>query len=221
MRDAADGLRRVDPGYRQQRGKIRFSSTEVLHITVAIVVLSAAFAIVFRGSHLDSDPTRNLMLIIGMSFLLVICSFLFHEFGHKFVAQRYNLWSEFRMWAAGLVLALFISYFGFLFAAPGAVYIQGNIDKDTYGKISLAGPSVNLVIAAVAIAVVFSLTPGTLAYVIFQMLAFLNSWFGLFNMIPIPPFDGSKIFAWNKSVYLAALAIGVIEFAIVMLYIMY
>jgi len=220
MRDAADGLRRVDPGYRQPHGKIRFSRTEVLHITVAIVVLSAAFVMVFRGSYLDPDPTRNLLLIIGMCFLLVICSFLFHEFGHKFVAQRYNAWSEFRAFPMGLVLALMVSFFGFLFAAPGAVYIQGNIDKNTYGKISLAGPSVNFVIAAVAIAVVFSLTPGTLAYVIFQMLAYLNSWFGLFNMIPILPFDGSKIFAWNKSVYLGALAISVIEFAIVMLYIM-
>ena len=218
MRDAADGLRRVDPGYKRPRGKISFSKTEILHITVAMVVLSAAFSIMMRGSTLDSDPTMNIIFIVGMSFILVICSFLLHEFGHKFLAQRYNAWSEFRVYPFGLVMALVFSMAGFLFAAPGAVYIRGNIDKDTYGKVSLAGPGVNFVIAAISIATAFSMSSGTLAYVIFQMLAYLNAFLGLFNMIPVPPFDGSKIVAWNIPVYLAAAAIGAVELAIVWLY---
>lgn len=218
MRDSADGMRRVGPGYHRPQGKISFSKTEVLHITAAIVVLSAAFSIIMRNSHLDSDPTTNLLLIIGMSFILVICSFLFHEFGHKFIAQRYNAWSEFRAYPAGLAIAIVFSLLGFLFAAPGAVYIRGNIDKETYGKISLAGPAVNFIISAVAIAIAFSLTPGTLAYVIFQMLAYLNAFLGLFNLIPILPFDGSKIVAWSIPVYLAVAAIGAVEFAIVWFY---
>ena len=219
MRDSVDSLRRVDPGYRRPRGKISFSKTEILHITVAIVVLSAAFSLIMRNGRLDPDPTMNIILIVGISFLLVVCSFLFHEFGHKFLAQRYNAWSEFRAYPYGLVMALVISMFGFLFAAPGAVYIRGSIDKDSYGKISLAGPAVNFTISAIAIVIVLSLTPGTLVFVIFSMLAYLNAFLGLFNMIPIPPFDGSKIVAWSIPTYLAAAAIGAIEFAIVWMYI--
>lgn len=219
MRDAADSLRRVDPGYRRPRGRISFSKTEILHITVAIAVLSAAFSIMMRGSILDPvDPTMNILLIVGMSFILVICSFLFHEFGHKFVAQRFNAWSEFRAYPFGLMMALIFSMAGFLFAAPGAVYIKGNMDKETYGKISLAGPGVNFVISAIAIVIAFSLDSGTLAFAIFKMLAYLNAFLGLFNMIPVPPFDGSKIVTWSIPVYLAAAGIGAAELATVWLY---
>lgn len=211
MSDPVDKMRRVNPGYGVPKGKIRFSKTEILHIVVSIVVLSAAFAILMRGRSLHLDPTMNILLIIGLSFLLVICSFLFHELGHKFVAQRYRIWSEFRAYPMGLVMALITAFMGFLFAAPGAVYIEGNITKEMNGKISLAGPSVNFAIATFAIIVCLFIQPGTLAYVAFFMLAYLNAFLGLFNMIPIMPFDGSKIIKWNLPVYIIAVVIGIAD----------
>jgi len=220
MRDPVDGMRRVDPSYLSSRGKIRFSKTEILHIAAAIAVLSVAFTLVFRNSVLDpTDPTMNIILIVGMSVILVVCSFLFHEFGHKFVAQRYNAWSEFRAYPYGLVMALvFSALFGFLFAAPGAVYIEGRIDKEKYGKISLAGPAVNFSISAVAIVIVLALDPGSLACNVFYMLAWLNAFMGLFNMIPVLPFDGSKILAWSIPMYILAAAVGAVELAFVWFY---
>jgi Zn-dependent protease len=215
VRDSVDGMRRVGPGYSTAPGKIRFSKTEVLHIAVAIAVLSAAFSIIMRDSYLDPDPTMNIVLIVGVSCMLVVCSFLFHEFGHKFVAQRYNVWSEFRAFPYGLLMALFFSFLGFLFAAPGAVYIRGNIDREMNGKISLAGPAVNFVIAAVAIVVCLALDPHTLTYSIIRMLAMLNAFLGLFNMIPFLPFDGAKIVAWNVPVYVTTALIGIAELAVV------
>ncbi|MDR2698355.1 MAG: site-2 protease family protein [Candidatus Methanoplasma sp.] len=220
MRDPVDNMRRVDPYYREPRGKIRFSKTEVLHIAVAIGVLSVAFSLIMRNSTLDpDDPTMNIILIAGTSFILVVCSFLFHEFGHKFVAQRYNAWSEFRAYPQGLMMAIVFSIMGFLFAAPGAVYIRGMISKEMNGKISLAGPAVNFVISAIAIAVFFSIEPGTLVYVVVGMLAYLNAFLGLFNMIPVLPFDGSKIVAWSIPVYAMAAIVGAVELAIVFLYV--
>ena len=219
MRDPVDDMRRVDPYYQPPRGKIRFSKTEVLHIALAITVLSIAFSLIMRKSILDPDPTMNIILIVGTSFILVVCSFLFHEFGHKFVAQRYNAWSEFRAYPVGLMMAVMFSIMGFLFAAPGAVYIRGVIDKEMNGKISLAGPAVNFAISAVAISVFFALEPGTLIYVIVGMLAYLNAFLGLFNMIPVLPFDGSKIVTWSIPVYAVAAMIGVAELAFVFLYV--
>jgi len=220
MQDPVDRMRRVDPGFRARSGRISFSKTEILHIAAAVAVLSVAFTLIMRGSRLDSDPTTNILMVIGLSVLLVVCSFLTHEFGHKFVAQRYGVWSEFRAYPYGLVMALiFSALFGFLFAAPGAVYIRGNMDKRMNGVISLAGPGVNFVIAAAAIAMTLVLEPGTLAYVAFQMLAYLNAFLGTFNMIPVQPFDGSKIVAWNIPIYVAAVAIGLAELAFVWLYI--
>ncbi|MCL2149067.1 MAG: site-2 protease family protein [Methanomassiliicoccaceae archaeon] len=209
------------PGYGPPRGAIRFSKTEVLHIAVAIAVLSAAFSIMMvrRNLGFDPDPVTNYAITIGISVVLVVCSFLFHEFGHKFVAQRYKAWSEFRAYPYGLVMALvFTALFGFLFAAPGAVYIRGDFDKETNGRISLAGPAVNFVIAAIAIVVCLAMTPGSVFFYVMFMLAQLNAFLGLFNMIPVMPFDGSKIVAWSIPVYAVAALIGAAELGVVWFY---
>ena len=213
-----DGMRRVGSGYGNMPGRISFSKTEVLHITLAVAVLTAAFSIVIwkmlerEGFILDMDPTMNIILIIGTAFILVLFSFLAHEFGHKFVAQRYNTWSEFRAYPYGLIMALILSLvFWFLFAAPGAVYIQGDLTKEMNGKISLAGPAVNFVISAVAIVILLTLDiRGTIAFAIY-LIAHLNVFLGLFNMVPVLPFDGSKIVAWSIPVYIMAVAVGVVE----------
>ena len=221
MRDSVDGLRRVDPGYRAPRGKIRFSKTEVLHIVAAMLVLTAAFSLVMRGSRLHPDPIINILYIAGVSLLVVAFSFLAHELGHKFVAQRYNAWSEFRSNPMGLAIALVMSFvLGFFFAAPGAVYIRGEISQKMNGIISLAGPAVNFVIAAVAIIVclMFGGEITTIGHYIFYVLAYFNAFLGLFNMIPVPPFDGSKILAWDIRIYIIIAIIGAAEFAVVWLY---
>ncbi len=217
MVDPYDNLRRVDPGYSPPKGKISFSKVEIAHIAVAIIVLSAAFSIIMRRNVFVSDPVTNMLYIVGLSFLLVICSFLLHEFGHKFVAQRYHAWSEFRAYPMGLLIALLFSFTGILFAAPGAVYIRGNITEDMNGKISLAGPGVNFIISAVAI-VGCLLSPTVIVAYVFFMLAYLNAFLGLFNLIPIPPFDGSKIVKWNLPIYLLAVVIGIAELAFILLY---
>jgi len=218
MQDGTDGLRRVDPNHKNPTGKISFSKTEVIHITVAIVILSVAFSLVM--SRRFYDPMGEILTILGISFVLVICSFLLHEFGHKFVAQRYRAWSEFRAYPYGLVMALLFSVMGFLFAAPGAVYIRGEIDKDSYGRISLAGPAVNFVIAAIAIVVTLALVPGTMIHFVFQMLAWLNAFLGLFNMIPVAPFDGSKIIKWDLKIYIITALVGAAEIIFILVYIM-
>ncbi len=147
-----DNLQRVNPGF----GKPRFSKRELFEITISVVVLSIAFTFLYRNSsilnffqfHLDSMKYLGLF---GLCLLLVVVSFLFHELGHKFVAQKYGLWSEFRMWPLGLGLTIVTSLLGFLFASPGAVYISGNMNREVNGKISIAGPAVNIVMSMIGI----------------------------------------------------------------------
>ena len=208
-----DNLQRVNPGY----GKPRFSKREVRDIVIAVVVLALAFTILYRNSnfllgffqyHLGNE--MKYVGLFGLSILLVVVSFLFHEFGHKFVAQKFGLWSEFRMWPAGLALTLITSLFGFLFASPGAVVISGNVDKERNGKISIAGPVVNMVLAAIGvIGCVF--VNGTPWVILFYLLGSLNAFLALFNMLPIPPLDGSKILPWRIEVWIAGIAIAGIE----------
>jgi Zn-dependent protease len=41
---------------------------------------------------------------------------------------------------------------------------------------------------------------------------FVNTWLGLFNLIPFGIFDGIKIYRWNKQVWIGLLVFGIILF---------
>ena len=207
----------VTPG----RKSSRFSQRELGDIAVAMVVLSIAFMILYRNSQYAGYLTDEFGSGIMWVLLFVTClglvffSFLLHEFGHKFTAQNFGMRSEFRMYPLGLVITLVSSFMGFLFAAPGAVVIAGYPDKRENGIISIAGPAVNIVLAAIGIAGCFAFNHTPLVF-IFLMLANLNAFLALFNLLPIPPLDGSKIWNWNLGVYIVA--IGVAALMLVYMY---
>ena len=196
----------VNPGYSQGG----FSRIELRDIAISVGVLAAAFTIIYARANTtffsDNIAVNSAMWFVTSLVIVSVC-FLLHEFGHKFVAQKYGAWAEYRMFPQGLGLCLLFSFFGFLFAAPGAVVINGYIDQKRNGIISVAGPAVNLVLGALFIGLLF-VTGGRLHAIIY-LLAHFNVFLALFNLIPIPPLDGSKIVKWNIPVYLTMVAAGV------------
>ncbi len=200
-----DGTIRINPGFKSSG----FSKTEILHILISVAVLSIAFAITYI--HIENvfsyDPVINAVCWVIASVLMITFSFLVHELAHKFVAQKYVAWAEYRMFPAGLVLALIVSFFGFLFAAPGAVYIDGRMGKKENGIISLAGPATNLAMCVIFSILAIIVYDDLIMWTIFYLTAHINLLLALFNLIPIQPFDGSKIVAWNIPVYIVILVI--------------
>ncbi len=194
----------------------RFSKIELRDIAVSVLALSLAFMIMFRNSnfvtayfkyHLGDLWAAGLF---GMMVVIVVLSFFTHELGHKFTAQRMGLWSEYRMFPMGLLIAVAMSLVGFLFAAPGVVYIRGYVDIEQDGKISMAGPITNIIlaIAGLALAIVFNGNPIVL---FFYLLFILNASLALFNLLPIGILDGAKILRWNSSYWtLMIIAAGVL-----------
>ena len=209
--DPYGNLIQVNPNF----GKMRFSAQEKQEISIAVAVLSLAFSfILVRGPIIINHGVLNFLIYLGISFILVLTGFLLHELAHKFVAQKYGAWAEFRMFPRGLLMALVLSLFGFLFAAPGAVYIQGRITEKQNGIISAAGPAVNLVFGAVVLAVAYMVGTGLLAYVLI-LLANINVFLGLFNMIPMAPLDGSKIYSWSPPIYMVMAISGILMLLII------
>jgi Zn-dependent protease len=100
----------------------------------------------------------------------------------------------------GIALALITSTFGFIFAAPGATYISGsNITERQNGVISLAGPATNVVIAFLFLLVGLV---GTGIFIEVGAVGFeINLFLATFNLIPIMPLDGAKVFRWNKVIW--------------------
>lgn len=169
-------------------------------------MISLAFAILFSGLNFSFVFVVSLII----SALTVGIGFLLHELMHKYVAQRYGLRAEFRASYNMLFLAIFFSFLGFIIAAPGAVFIRGRLTKERNGKISLAGPMTNIILAFLfLIPVLFFNFEGILGLFFYYGLS-INSLLALFNLIPIMPFDGAKVLAWNKGIYLISvlLALG-------------
>ena len=88
--------------------KIKFSKIEIQDLTKAWAAISVAFAIVLSGGLFGADFFLNILL----SAITVGTGFLFHELGHKFVAQKYGCWAEFRADNYMLLLALATSFLG-------------------------------------------------------------------------------------------------------------
>ncbi len=101
-----------------------------------------------------------------------------------------------------------------MFGAPGAVYIspsaagfygydpaarQRDPEEDSM-IISAAGPGINLAFAIGFLLLIIS-GPGGLVLTIALFGFLLNAGLGSFNMLPVPPLDGSKIF--RKSIPIA------------------
>ena len=196
--------------YRQQP-KGLLSPEEKKNIAIAIVALTAALTMaMFGGVTLLMEAYRDdpfVVAYIGLvAFVSTATAFFLHEMAHKFVAQRYGCWAEFRYSQQGLMIALVLSALaGFLFAAPGAVYIAGRIDERQKGIISIAGPLTNVAVAVAAMPLVLFMD-GIIAWGFYTVIYF-NAFLAIFNMIPVMPLDGAKVVKWNIGIYVGALAV--------------
>src|SRR2546425_3100949 len=182
---------------------------------MAVGALIAAFTISFLSplGSARTITTRAVVQVLLGATVAVVTGFLLHELMHKAVAQRYGAWAEFRSSRTGLLFAIFTALIGFVFAAPGAVYIAGPLTREQNGRVSLAGPLTNFIIALTFTGAGFAVAghlAGDVEYFIvggiLYFTGYINAFLGVFNMLPIPPLDGSKVLAWNVVIWALAIA---------------
>jgi len=182
---------------------MRFSKSEVRELIKAWFFISLAFAILFSGGiSVLFSLSFNFLLAFVISGFTVGIAFLFHELMHKFMAEKYGYRAEFRAFDRMLWLALLFSFFGFIIAAPGGVMIKAvHISKERNGKISLAGPLTNIVLALLFLIFLLIFVPSSLLKTFFIFGFRINSLLAIFNLIPVMPFDGRKVLEWNRRVW--------------------
>jgi Zn-dependent protease len=199
--------------------RISFSATEVLHLAVSVVVLSYAFSILFVSDPGGGTGVPTLKALIPeplallSAFVAVASGFVLHELAHKIVAQRYGHWAEFRAHFPGLGISVLIAaFFHFLFAAPGAVIIQGRVTPRENGLISLVGPGTNFIVALVCLPFFAFKVNADFTTTLFGTVAGINALLAVFNLLPFGPFDGRKVLRWNAPVYAVAAVLAVALF---------
>ncbi len=137
---------------------------------------------------------------------LLLYSVIFHELAHGWVA--YKMGDPTAKWQGRLTLnpvkhldpigTLMLLVIGFGWAKPVPVNL-GNIPADKRRKgiilVSAAGITANIIFAFVALLLLrlISPEPSGMAGQVLLLLAHINIILAAFNLIPIPPLDGSKI----------------------------
>ena len=134
----------------------KVTASEIRDLIIAFIFISLSFSILYSG-----HDTSRLSFIFPIVMVGLGLGFVLHELGHKFASMHFGYWAEFKLWPAGLIFALVSSFFGFVFAAPGAVYTYANygLDDRTNGIISIAGPIVNILLALVFLVIGISIFP--------------------------------------------------------------
>ncbi|MHA1949846.1 MAG: AN1-type zinc finger domain-containing protein [Candidatus Thorarchaeota archaeon] len=199
---------------RRKQRRRRFSSREIRDLTIAsILVILVGISIFGSPSGIILAIQRlGLYLSLGLWWLPVgmvaifLVSFMAHELAHKFVAQNFGAWSEFRMIPTGYLLSAMAILFSVPIFGTGVVYSSGMSNKEQLGKTNLAGPLTNFVIAAVLMVTALTMTiftPLGFSNLLFQFGIQLNAFLGLFNMIPLQPFDGGSVREWSNRVWIS------------------
>ena len=182
---------------------------EVKDFLIAIFVLFSGYVI---SIYVDTRfPLSSLPLVLLVSLFSIVLAFSAHEGAHRFMAIRLGAIAFFKKWNLGLLLIIVSSLVGSLFATAGAVQFTGITDESKIGKSALAGPATNLIIGTSVYGIYLLGGFSSISLVGFLLINIfrINLWLGLFNMIPIPPIDGSKVFRWDLKIFVIVIVIAV------------
>ena len=157
------------------------------------------------------------LLAILFTLPAVIIAIAFHEYAHAWMADR--LGDETPRMQGRLTLnplnhldpvgSILLLFAGFRWGKPVQINSRNFNRNVSIAKgealVSLAGPVMNFILAiifAIILGIVYMFVPssfltttiGEVIYILLQECVLINIGLGVFNLLPLPPLDGSKIF---------------------------
>jgi len=191
----------------------KLERSEKIGLLLTIIVLGFIFS--FREWGTEKFDYSSGLWNFFIVTILVAIAFLVHEVAHRTIALWLGYKSTYKVWLVGLVAGLIVAFVSngrLLFLATGGLLIAHleihRLGKGYYelnmkhlGWIAMSGPIANMIFAAI-LKGVHSFMP----LPIIQKLMIINIWIALFDMLPIPPFNGSKTFFGSRFIYIFVVA---------------
>jgi Zn-dependent protease len=189
-----------------------FTKEEIRDIVISVFVVTLIF------SFKITSPTFGFELFF-VYLAIVIVAFLFHELAHKGIAMKFHCVAIYKMWTPGIFISLLSLVLPIRFIAPGAVVIypfkfgrwgfrRSSLTQTEMGFITVAGLLVNLFSALLSSFFIGSYVIGTVD--VFLTLAYVNTMLFFFNLLPIPPLDGSKVLQWKPWFWIFLMVIAIV-----------
>lgn len=179
--------------------------------TTSFILALLAITWCFSGwSVIEGD-----MYTVSLAFAAALTSFLPHELAHRAMARRYGCFSRFILDPMGLILTIVSGILPIKIVFPGYVlisipYYDPRMSRYIEGVSATVGPIVNIAVASIAYLIMEFTFLNPLIMIALWWIARLNAWIGFFNLLPIPPLDGSKIVRWRITVWLPLFIVSII-----------
>ncbi|MEM0373620.1 MAG: hypothetical protein QXO96_03610, partial [Sulfolobales archaeon] len=159
-----------------------------------------------------TSPLLLILLILTTAIAIVP-----HEVAHRQVARMNGCNSRFVLSFTGFIVTFFINLVMGLIGFGPIIFISGytssscrffSLSKDLEGKIALAGPLINIIIAILSI-ILLRFTTGITSIFLILLVTF-NSFVAFFNLLPLGQLDGYKIFRWNVVIWSIMFIISIV-----------
>lgn len=173
---------------------------EIRDMIIMTVVLGYIFMSYIKRPRTEYDLIGHKSWFDFEDFKLAIIvtapAIIVHELAHKFVALAFGLTATFKAWFFGLFLGLLLKllHSPFIIFAPGFVEISPTTNLIS-AIVSFAGPLMNLILFGIAWYILnYKKKLSRSEAMIWHITKQINLFLFIFNMLPIPPLDGSKVF---------------------------
>lgn len=187
-----------------------FSQEELTHFIIVVLTLSLVYSWTDWGTGQFSATTGLKNYIIAL--ILIGMTVFVHHAGQRMMALKLGFRAENKIWWYGLIISLLLviitnGNIKFLAATSTIAHLMPihRLGAFRYGpnlvtiaKIVLAGPILNIIFSALIKSLEWI---GILNPYIAGKLFTLNIVYAGWNLLPIPPLDGSKILYYSRLLY--------------------